>query len=118
MKTSIRYPFCPLTIKIVSVSAGVCHLRTSRLLCCAGRLQDMKKAEKKEEITIEELVEKERAALGSNLTKITYTTFLAWKKRKLAERRKEESKKQAKKKSDAKSGKSGGVSRQLRRGLV
>ena len=73
----------------------------------------MKRAEKKEEITIEELVEKERAALGSNLTKITYTTFLAWKKRKLAERRKEESKKQAKKKSDAKSGKSGGVSRQL-----
>ncbi|KAF0295082.1 Zinc finger CCCH domain-containing protein 15 [Amphibalanus amphitrite] len=72
--------------------------------------KDMKKAEKKDEITIEELVEKERAALGSNLTKITYTTFLAWKKRKLAERKKEESKKQAKKKNDAKSGKSGGLS--------
>ena len=72
----------------------------------------MKKADKKDEITIEELVEKERAALGSNLTKITYTTFLAWKKRKLAERRKEESKKQAKKKNDAKSGRSGGVRNQ------
>ena len=76
-------------------------------------LQDLKKAEKKDEITIEELVEKERAALGSNLTKITYVTFLAWKKRKLAERKKEESKKQAKKKNDAKSGKSGGVSRTI-----
>lgn len=75
--------------------------------------RDRKKAEaqrKKDEITIEELVEKERAALGSDLTKITYVTFLAWKKRKLAERRKAESKKQAKKKSDVKSGKSGGLS--------
>lgn len=71
--------------------------------------QDMVKDDKEDEITIEELVEKERAALGSNLTKVTYTTFLAWKKKKLAERKKEENKKQAKKKSDAKSGKSSGV---------
>ncbi|XP_037085479.1 zinc finger CCCH domain-containing protein 15 homolog [Pollicipes pollicipes] len=72
--------------------------------------KDMKKADKSEEISIEELVEKERAALGSNLTKITYITFLAWKKRKLAERKKQDAKKQAKKKSDVKSGKSGGLS--------
>jgi len=71
--------------------------------------KDMKKEDKGDEISIEELVEKQRAALGSNLTKITYVTFLAWKKRKLAERKKTEQKKQAKKKKDATSGRSGGL---------
>lgn len=72
--------------------------------------RDQKKPDKKDDISIEDLVEKERAALGYNLTKITYTTFLQWKKKKLIERRKEQALKNAKKKKDFKSGKSSGLS--------
>jgi DRG Family Regulatory Proteins, Tma46 len=50
--------------------------------------KDRRKMEKdKEEISIEDLVEKERANLGStNLTKVTLETFVAWKKKKLREK--------------------------------
>ncbi|KAJ1187328.1 hypothetical protein NDU88_004105 [Pleurodeles waltl] len=44
--------------------------------------KDKKKEEKEEEISLEDLIEKERAALGPNVTKITLESFLAWKKRK------------------------------------
>ena len=73
-------------------------------------VQDRKKAEKGEQISIEDLVERERAALGHNTTKVTLTTFLAWKKKKLKEKEAAEKKKTDKKKSDYKSGKEGGVS--------
>ena len=73
--------------------------------------RDRKKAEKnKEEISIEDLVERERAALGLNTTKVTLETFLAWKRKKLKEKEAAEKKKTDKKKSDFKSGKEGGVS--------
>lgn len=45
--------------------------------------KDKKKDEKKSEITLEELIEKERAALGPHQTKVTLESFLAWKKRKI-----------------------------------
>ncbi len=38
-------------------------------------------------MTLEELVESERAALGTALTPVTLETFMAWKKRKLTEKR-------------------------------
>ena len=38
-------------------------------------------------MTLEELVESERAALGTNLTPVTLVSFMAWKKKKLAEKR-------------------------------
>uniref|UniRef100_A0A3B5QC61 Zinc finger CCCH domain-containing protein 15 n=1 Tax=Xiphophorus maculatus TaxID=8083 RepID=A0A3B5QC61_XIPMA len=48
--------------------------------------KDKKKEEKEEEISLEELIESERAALGVNVTRITLETFLAWKKRKRQEK--------------------------------
>lgn len=45
--------------------------------------KDKKKDEKKSDISLEDLIEKERAALGPNQTRITLETFLSWKKRKI-----------------------------------
>lgn len=64
----------------------------------------------KEDISLEDLIERERAALGLETTKITLETFLAWKKRKLRDKEEAEQKKRDKKRSDYKSGKEGGVS--------
>lgn len=41
------------------------------------------------ELSMEMLVEKERASLGKNVTKVTLETFLAWKKRKIVEKKEE-----------------------------
>lgn len=50
--------------------------------------KDKKKLDdKKNEISLVDLIERERAALGSNQTKITLETFIAWKKRKLQEKK-------------------------------
>ena len=53
--------------------------------------------DQKETISLEDLIESERAALGSNVTKVTLESFLAWKKRKIEEKKqnlvKEEEKK-------------------------
>jgi len=74
--------------------------------------KDKKRMEKeKEEISIEDLIEKERANLGSgSLTKVTLETFVAWKKKKLKEKADSESKLKDKKKTDFKSGKTSGLS--------
>lgn len=72
--------------------------------------KDQKKEAKTAEITIEELVERERAQLGSNLTKITLDSFMEWKKRKLSEKKETLARELAKKKSDFKAGKALGVS--------
>lgn len=45
--------------------------------------KDKKKEEKKNDISLEDLIERERAALGGNQTRITLETFIAWKKRKI-----------------------------------
>ncbi|KAI3390159.1 hypothetical protein SNEBB_001831 [Seison nebaliae] len=45
------------------------------------------KVVKKDEISLEELIEKDRAALGDDVTKITLESFLAWKKKKLKEKK-------------------------------
>ena len=50
-------------------------------------LKDRKKQDKDtEKISLEDLIERERAALGPNTTKITLQSFLAWKKKKLQEK--------------------------------
>jgi len=43
--------------------------------------------EQKETISLEDLIESERAALGFHVTRVTLETFLAWKKRKIEEKK-------------------------------
>lgn len=67
-------------------------------------------ASKEDEITLEDLIEKERAALGSDLTKITFETFCNWKKRKILERKKERARDEKRKRTELKAGKETGLS--------
>lgn len=70
-----------------------------------------KKDEDTEEITLEELVEKERASLNSqNLTKVTLQTFLKWKDKKRQEKMKKIKADKDKRKKDMKSGNTSGIS--------
>ncbi|XP_014295545.1 zinc finger CCCH domain-containing protein 15 homolog [Microplitis demolitor] len=72
--------------------------------------KDKKKEDKKDEISLEDLIERERANLGPNQTKITLETFLAWKKRKLREKKEKAEKDEEKKRSDYKAGRQVGIS--------
>ncbi|KAL1517421.1 hypothetical protein ABEB36_001188 [Hypothenemus hampei] len=72
--------------------------------------KDKKKDDKKDEITLEELIEKERAALGPHQTKVTLETFLAWKKRKIQEKKEAAKKDEDKKRNDFKAGRQVGLS--------
>ena len=56
--------------------------------------------EQKETISLEELIESERAALGSNVTKVTLESFLAWKTRKIEEKKQQLVKDEEKKRTD------------------
>ncbi|XP_037638738.1 zinc finger CCCH domain-containing protein 15 [Sebastes umbrosus] len=68
--------------------------------------KDKKKEEKEDEISLEELIENERAALGAHVTRITLETFLAWKKRKRQDKVDKAREEMEKKKADFKAGKS------------
>lgn len=73
--------------------------------------KDKKKLEDKaNEITLEDLIEKERAALGPKQTKVTLETFLAWKKRKIQEKKDQAKQDEEKKRSDYKAGRQVGLS--------
>lgn len=72
--------------------------------------KDKKKEDKKDEISLEDLIEKERANLGPNQTKITLETFLAWKKRKLKEKKEQALKDEEKRRNDYKAGRQVGIS--------
>nr|CAG4641988.1 EOG090X0C5B [Eurycercus lamellatus] len=72
--------------------------------------KDKKKEDKKDEISLEDLIEKERAALGPTQTRVTLETFLAWKKRKLREREDNANKENTRKKAEFKAGRSVGIS--------
>ena len=63
-----------------------------------------KTGSEEDEVSLEMLIEKERAALGSNVTKITLDSFLAWKKRKIQEKKDEKIKTEEKKRVDFKLG--------------
>ena len=65
---------------------------------------EMKKKDAEDEISLEMLVEKERASLGAGVTKVTLETFLAWKARKLTEKKDEKTRQEAKKQNDFKLG--------------
>lgn len=64
----------------------------------------MKKKDEEEEISIEMLVEKERASLSQGTTRVTLESFLAWKARKLQEKKDERKKNEEKKMKDYKLG--------------
>ncbi|XP_068100974.1 zinc finger CCCH domain-containing protein 15 [Hyperolius riggenbachi] len=72
--------------------------------------KDKKKEEKDDEISLEDLIEKERAALGPNVTRITLESFLAWKKRKRQDRIIKAEEEMERRKADFKAGKSLGIS--------
>ncbi|KAJ8416912.1 hypothetical protein AAFF_G00327900 [Aldrovandia affinis] len=69
-----------------------------------------KEEEKEEEISLEELIENERSALGPNVNRITLETFLAWKRRKRQEKVAKAEEDMERKKADFKAGRSLGVS--------
>ncbi|MBN3300267.1 ZC3HF protein, partial [Amia calva] len=72
--------------------------------------KDKKKEEKQDEISLEELIEKERSALGPNVTRITLETFLTWKKRKRQDKISKAEIEMEKRRADYKAGRSFGVS--------
>jgi len=72
--------------------------------------KDKKKDEKEDKISLEELIETERSALGSATTKVTLESFLSWKKRKVEEKKQAQLEEERKKLKDFKSGKQFGIS--------
>lgn len=73
--------------------------------------KDKKKMDaQKEEISLVDLIETERAALGANQTRVTLETFLAWKKRKLLEKKQREQDEEERKRKDFKAGRQNGLS--------
>lgn len=73
--------------------------------------KDKKKMEaQKEEISLVDLIETERAALGSSQTRVTLETFLAWKKRKLLEKKQKEVEDEERKRKEFKAGRQNGLS--------
>ncbi|XP_017867460.1 PREDICTED: zinc finger CCCH domain-containing protein 15 homolog [Drosophila arizonae] len=72
--------------------------------------RDKKKEEKQTEISLVDLIEKERAALGPNQTRVTLESFLAWKKRKIQEKKAKLEADEERKKNDFSKGKQFGIS--------
>lgn len=72
--------------------------------------KDKKNVDKPSEISLVDLIERERAALGSNQTRVTLETFLAWKKRKIQEKKDKMAAEEEKKKNDFSKGKQFGIS--------
>ncbi|RXM28426.1 Zinc finger CCCH domain-containing protein 15, partial [Acipenser ruthenus] len=73
--------------------------------------KDKKKEEKEEEIiSMEELIEKERSALGPTVTRVTLETFLSWKKRKREDKISKAEVEMEKRRADFTAGRSFGVS--------
>lgn len=72
--------------------------------------KDKKKEDKRDEISLEDLIETERANLGPSQTKITLETFLAWKKRKVKEKAEQALKEEERRRNDYKAGRQVGIS--------
>lgn len=69
-----------------------------------------KQGDKRNEISLEDLIEKERNALGPKQTRITLVSFNAWKKRKIQEKFDTAVKDEEKKRTDYKAGRQVGLS--------
>lgn len=72
--------------------------------------KDKKKEDKPSEISLVDLIETERAALGPNQTRVTLESFLLWKKRKIQEKKEKRIADEEKKKKDYSKGKQFGIS--------
>lgn len=72
--------------------------------------RDQKKDDKKDQISLDELIESERAKLSGNQTRVTLESFLAWKKRKIQEKKDAERKDEDKKRKDFNAGRQIGLS--------
>lgn len=72
--------------------------------------RDQKKDDKKDQISLDELIEKERAKLTGNQNRVTLESFLAWKKRKIQEKKEAERKEEDKKRKDFNAGRQIGLS--------
>lgn len=72
--------------------------------------KDKKKEDKPSEISLVDLIETERAALGPNQTRVTLESFLLWKKRKIQEKKDKRIAEEEKKKKDYSKGKQFGIS--------
>lgn len=66
--------------------------------------KDIKDSGKKEEISLEELIDIERKRLGPNTTKVTLETFMVWKNKKITEKKEALIQSTKKKKKDFKQG--------------
>lgn len=72
--------------------------------------RDQKKEDKKDQISLEELIETERASITGAQTKVTLESFNAWKKRKIEEKKKALQKEEDKKRKDYSAGRQIGLS--------
>ncbi|KAL5006169.1 hypothetical protein ScPMuIL_017327 [Solemya velum] len=72
--------------------------------------KDQKKTDKIDEISLEELIEKERASLGGSTTRVTLESFLKWKERKKREKKQAIVAEHEKKKADYIAGRMLGIS--------
>ena len=74
--------------------------------------KDKKKMDenKPSELSLEDLIENERSALGANQTRVTLETFLSWKKRKIQEKKDKMAADEERKKHDYSKGKQFGIS--------
>lgn len=73
--------------------------------------KDKKKLEAlKEDISLVDLIERERAALGPKQTRVTLESFIAWKKRKIQEKKLRDQEDEDRKRKDFKAGRQNGLS--------
>ncbi|KAG7295865.1 hypothetical protein JYU34_020949 [Plutella xylostella] len=73
--------------------------------------RDKKKMEEtKNQLSLVDLIERERAALGPNQTRITLETFLAWKKKKIKDKKDQQCKAEEQRRTDFKAGRAVGLS--------
>lgn len=72
--------------------------------------RDQKKEDKKDLISLEDLIESERAKLSGTQTRVTLESFIAWKKRKIEEKKEALKKDEDKKRKDFSAGRQIGLS--------
>lgn len=97
---------CSTIIQFLNIKISIISI----LMSLTKYIQDKKKDDKKDEIQLEDLIERERAALNSvKFTRVTLESFLAWKKRKVREKKDAIIKDEEKKRTDYKAGRQIGV---------